>query len=207
MEAGDRMFYSSQVVDGHVTALGGRALREHIEAEITADPAGWRCQPGDAVLTPALGDLALTYSVVAHAVAPQYGEGKEQELWRRELASCYVSALQKLWFPEPAAHAATEGSSWWPFSGAAPTPWTHETASQIVATPLLGAGAKLAPLPEAAKIAAEAMASIDTPLEPPTAAEEDDPMWGQMFVVRFGVVGSAAAETLAQALDRALRSR
>lgn len=172
------------MVDGHVTRLGGDALREHIEA---------------------LG-LDEYYDVIAHAVAPAYSQ-ERGEAWREDVGACYSSALRRLWFPAnvvaPPSAGATE-KGWWRGlfeSESAPAPsWHHQTPSRVIATPLLGAGAKLAPIDEAVGVAAGAMALVEPPVEPALGATFDG-----AWVVRFGVLEAATAEALAQAFREVAR--
>ena len=181
MEAGTRMFYPVQVVDGHVTALGGSPLRNYLQA-LNELSDGVRCPVGQAVLSPALGNLHRYYKVIAHAVAPSRSDVN----WRSSLEGCYRDALEKLWFPKrrPKVEDDRNGS------------WRHEVPARVVATPLLGAGAKLASAVQAAEVAAKVLASI----EPPPLGTDRDSQW----VVRFGLLEKNTANEMAAALDSVL---
>ena len=178
MEAGARMFYPVQVVDGHVTSVGGSPLRNYLQAlKETSD--GVRCPVGRAVLSPALGNLHQYYNVIAHAVAPSRSDGK----WRDSLEGCYRDALEKLWLPK-VGEDRSDG-------------WRHEVPARVIATPLLGAGAKLASVGEAAEVAANVLASLEPP---PYEEDGEDSKW----VVRFGLLEKTTASELADAFDRVL---
>eukprot|EP00401_Gymnodinium_catenatum_P033272 CAMPEP_0117516330 /NCGR_PEP_ID=MMETSP0784-20121206/31039_1 /TAXON_ID=39447 /ORGANISM="" /LENGTH=248 /DNA_ID=CAMNT_0005312173 /DNA_START=95 /DNA_END=838 /DNA_ORIENTATION=- len=88
---------------------------------------GVRCRVGGAVVTPAVGELQRFYSQIIHTVPPMYGTPN----WSSALASCYSAAL-----------AAA---------------WAHGSPLQAIASPLLGAGARGAPVAEAARVAARAL--------------------------------------------------
>ena len=177
MEAGSKMFYPVQVVDGHVTALGGSPLRNYLQA-LNEVSDGVRCPVGRAVLSPALGDLHRYYKVIAHAVAPSRSDVN----WRSSLEGCYRDALEQLWFPK--RHHSSDG-------------WRHAVPARVVATPILGAGANLASAGEAAQVAATVLASIEPPPPPGTDGSSQ-------WVVRFGLLEKDTAEELAAALDSVL---
>jgi len=202
MEAGEQMFYASQVVDGRVSLLGGSELREYCDA-ITSDEAGTKCPEGATVLTPALGGLRQNFRVIAHTVAPSYKRGATHGTWQSSLEACYRESLRQLWYPESAVNreAVLQGdpseSGWirWFMSyarGEAPLQWQHDVPAKVIATPLLGAGAKLAPVSEAAHVAACVMASVEVP-----PAEE-------AWVIRFALQDAAIAGQVVQAMDRAV---
>ena len=181
MEAGARMFYPVQVVDGHVTSTGGEPLRKYLQG-IREISDGVRCPVGRAVLSPALGNLHRHYRVIAHAVAPSRSDAD----WRSDLEGCYRDALEQLWFPEK-GHKMEERSE----------VWRHEVPARVVATPLLGAGAKLASVGEAAKVAAKVLTSTEPP--PPQGTDMDN-----QWVIRFGLLDKNIAEEVASALDSVL---
>ena len=72
MEAGDRMLYAGQVVDGRVHALGGTALRDACAALPLLDAAGRRCAIGAAVRTVAAGELAQLFDTIVHTATPVF---------------------------------------------------------------------------------------------------------------------------------------
>lgn len=67
MEAGERMFYPMQVVDGRVHMLGGLSLRKALEKlpEVAPDV---RCPTGAAVITEATESLGDVFQHIVHAV-------------------------------------------------------------------------------------------------------------------------------------------
>jgi hypothetical protein len=85
MDAGDGMLYPAQVVDGLVHQLGGRALREQLQAVRAErvwgqppdvgrrDEAGQliRCPEGSAVVTSGAGSLG--FELIAHTAPPFWG--------------------------------------------------------------------------------------------------------------------------------------
>ena len=172
------MFYPVQVVDGHVTSTGGQPLRKYLQG-IREISDGVRCPVGRAVLSPALGNLERHYRVIAHAVAPSRSDAD----WRSALEMCYRDALEQLWYPKVEGERS-EG-------------WRHEVSARVVATPLLGAGAKLASVGEAAEVAAKVLASIEPP--PPHGTDADS-----QCVVRFGLLDKNIAEEVISALDSVL---
>jgi len=91
MEAGSGMFYASQVVDGHVSALGGTDLRDFCES-LPSLPDGTKCRVGESVLSPAFD--RMNFSIIAHTVAPPYEDSK---VWEDLLTACYHSSISQLW--------------------------------------------------------------------------------------------------------------
>ena len=75
--------------------------------------------------------------------------------------------------------------------------WRHAVPTRVVATPLLGAGAKLASAGEAAEVAAAVLSSIELP--PPLGTDG-----GSQWVVRFGLLEKNTAAEIAAALDSVL---
>jgi len=138
MEAGSGMLYPTQVVDGVVHRLGGKALRD---ALARARPAAGtsRCAVGDAVVTAAAGALA-EFDLIAHTPTPFWpredATGEAGRAWLTQLQSCYV------------ASAGAIGRA------------TEPNAPLMVAAPLLGAGAGGAPVADAARAAAGAVARM-----------------------------------------------
>lgn len=82
MEVGENMLYRTQCVDGWVTALGGRPLRDLCRALAPL-------QKGRAGVTPATAELLKSYGHIIHTVAPFPSD----PLWQAVLASCYRSSL------------------------------------------------------------------------------------------------------------------
>ncbi|KAG8466606.1 hypothetical protein KFE25_007985 [Diacronema lutheri] len=134
MEIGSDMMYSVQVVDGMVGMLGGDALRKECRRLPIRGPRGSdvRCPQGEAVRTSAPGGLAKLFGGIVHTVPPFYKRadtGGPCPEWRALLERCWLRALD----------------------AASPGP--------VVAAPLLGAGARGAPVGAASHVAARAAAS------------------------------------------------
>ena len=179
LDAGSGMLYPAQCVDGQVHAQGGSALRKALDAAagpstMLTDAAGQpvRCNEGNAVVT-ATGHGRLPFDLIAHAVPPFWptptstdGVADDGE-WARLLGSCYASSLRAL-------RSAAKGRGATAAPGAAPS-------SLLIATPLLGAGARGAPVRAAARVAARAL----------TACLLD----GEDEVGEVGEVGERTAET------------
>mmetsp|Transcript_11387 Transcript_11387/g.25398 ORF Transcript_11387/g.25398 Transcript_11387/m.25398 type:complete len:242 (-) Transcript_11387:65-790(-) len=143
-EAGTcHMFYSDQVVDGRVHALGREELL-HACQELPEVESGVRCPVGSAVVTPAFNALSAYYSRIVHTVPPMYeapcpavapvSEGGSDAHWEEMMLSCYQEAIA-------IARSSTSGGC-------------------TMAVPLLGAGARRAPPEEAARVAALALQQV-----------------------------------------------
>eukprot|EP00928_Gymnodinium_smaydae_P091657 TRINITY_DN75391_c0_g1_i1.p1 TRINITY_DN75391_c0_g1~~TRINITY_DN75391_c0_g1_i1.p1 ORF type:complete len:261 (+),score=47.65 TRINITY_DN75391_c0_g1_i1:70-852(+) len=127
MEAGGRMFYPMQVIDGQVHLQGGPEMQRACLALPEVAP-GVRCPTGSAVATAATGALAARFVGIVHTAPPMYGDAG----WAASLASCYRSACK--------------------------VAWAFARDVDTIAFPLLGSGARGAPVGEAAIVAAEALA-------------------------------------------------
>ena len=130
------MLYPSQVVDGVVHSLGGKALREMCEAVPARgeDAAGQplRCDVGGVAVTSAPGFLTdLNLDLIAHAVPPFWSDSD----WEERLRSCYRQSLIEL-----CRHA--------------------QDSTLHVAAPVLGAGARGAPEHEAARVATDELCKL-----------------------------------------------
>lgn len=125
MEAGDRLRYPVQAVDGLVTIQCGQGLRDYV-ARLPRDQDGLACREGGAVATPAFGGLRGTFDVLVHTAVPTYARGRGALL-----SDCYASVLGLC-----EAHSSASGVSFF-------------------ACPLLGAGARQWPLDEAVAAAVE----------------------------------------------------
>ena len=156
--------YPHQAVDGLVTEFGGRELRAALEALPVADD-GRRCAVGRAVATPTFSELREVYPYLIHAPTPPYRTLPHDE-WATLLAASYHAALST----------------------------AHEMGLRAVAVPLLGAGAKGAPAPEAMRIAASAAVTW-------RATNGKDP---PRLRLRFGLTSSTAAHELVEALEAAI---
>jgi len=154
MDAGPGMFYATQSVDGIVSMLGGAVLREKCSAlpvneneelhgggGVATGGTGFvRCPVGAAVVTDAVGTDGLTehYDAIIHAVPPLWpgcgGSTLDPEDARQMLQSCFAAAIRA---------GLADGCN-------------------IVTIPLLGAGARGAPVPVAIEAAAAAVAAAAT---------------------------------------------
>eukprot|EP00931_Biecheleriopsis_adriatica_P081970 TRINITY_DN55342_c0_g1_i1.p1 TRINITY_DN55342_c0_g1~~TRINITY_DN55342_c0_g1_i1.p1 ORF type:complete len:281 (+),score=48.79 TRINITY_DN55342_c0_g1_i1:49-843(+) len=169
MEAGERMFYPMQVVDGRVHALGGGAMKEAC-AQLPLQ-GGVRCPTGKAVVTPATSELGQFFGAIVHAVPPLYMAPG----WSNVLSSCWRTAL------EAALHCKA-GTS------------TASKDEQVftVACPLLGAGARGAPVDEAARVAAEVLVA---------ESSSDHIAMSLCLAVREESVAAAVQEEVSRALS------
>ena len=160
----DFAVYPHQAVDGLVTEFGGPELRRALE-ELPADCDGVRCAIGSAVMTPSFSELSGMYGALIHAPPPTYRLLQHSD-WSEQLQRTYHSAFRM---------AALSGLT-------------------TLAVPLLGAGARGAPMAEAIDVAATATMSWTSDLAEPSA-----------LTVRFGLQSSTDAHALCDALDNALQ--
>lgn len=128
MEIGAKMLYPVQVVDGMVGILGGAELRRACSRLPTVSADGARCAIGEAVSTPAFGKLRQYYARIVHTVAPFHTRADKTPTpdWALLLERCWHSSL------------------------------AQASDAQTIVAPLLGAGARGAPLRDAATVAARA---------------------------------------------------
>jgi O-acetyl-ADP-ribose deacetylase (regulator of RNase III) len=90
MEIGANQMYAIQVVDGHVTELGGFSLKKALQALPIVDVEnGYRCLVGSAVVTKSTEGLQHNFKHIIHTVPPFYSDRNMTTL----LQSCYTSAL------------------------------------------------------------------------------------------------------------------
>ena len=83
--------YATQVVDGHVWALGGYSLKKELDALPIVDiKSGHKCLVGCAVITNATEGLSHNFNSIIHTVPPFYSDKKMFE----QLKNCYYSALK-----------------------------------------------------------------------------------------------------------------
>ena len=90
MEAGPGMLYPAQVVDGRVTALGGRALAKQLAAI-------GGCPVGEAVLTDATEGLGNFFKYIIHTPPPFCETTSDQQQAgnpQRLLLGCYRASLE-----------------------------------------------------------------------------------------------------------------
>ena len=163
IDGSGRLLYPAQCMDGVVAIEGGAELRADC-ARIVDQSGG--CKVGEAVATPARGRLEGRWHHIVHACAPFYhhrDDGPDPE-WRRLLTNTYASALAA----------------------------AFSLRATAVFLPLLGAGARGAPLNETCEVAALAVAGQ---LHVPAHDTE----------VHFGVRGDVdAAQRLVRALELAI---
>jgi O-acetyl-ADP-ribose deacetylase (regulator of RNase III) len=134
---------------------------------------------GGAALTPAFGELLNSFSYIVHACAPFHpGEASgpgERARWRHLMRTCY--------------HAAFDVA--------------HVQGLGVLAVPLLGAGARGAPVKQAAAVAAAAAVHW----RPKGLGEQDDAATGpssRVRELRFAAQHPETARILAEAFDAAL---
>lgn len=96
-------------------------------AKLPEQSPGIRCAVGNSVVTEAYGDLCTHFAFIVHTVPPMY-QAKD---WAQSLSSCWQTAIAQA--------------------------FTRREGRLVVAAPLLGAGARGAPVEEAAQVAVEAL--------------------------------------------------
>jgi O-acetyl-ADP-ribose deacetylase (regulator of RNase III) len=160
----DFVVYPTQSIDGLVTEFGGEELRMTLEA-VPADAHGRRAPVGTAVVTPASHELRELYTYLIHTCAPMHRLLEPSE-WQFQIRSAYFAAFD-------AAHQGT---------------------FDTIAMPLLGAGARGAPMGDAMRVAAGAAVSW--------RAKENGPS----LTCRFGVQDSTGAHALVEAIEDAIRA-
>jgi len=130
----ERIIYASETVDGTLTELLGTELREYVQRSLPNlsqdDNFPIRCPTGSARKVPSVGILQQNFDAFILAVAPFWGDAQ----WHEKLLSAYLESF---------ALAAAAASS--PVVG-----------GHCLAVPLLGAGARGAPVEEACHVAAKA---------------------------------------------------
>ena len=129
------------------------------------------CEAGSAVVTAAFGELLVCYQHIVHTVAPFYGSPE----WAAQLRGAYRAA----------------------FAAAA----SLETPASVIAVPLLGSGARGAPMGEAAAVAASALLPWG-PWGRPAAGHGK----GGIDCVRFATQDDQRADALLAALQPVLSS-
>ncbi|ETW02827.1 hypothetical protein H310_05309 [Aphanomyces invadans] len=155
MDAGDKMLYPVQTIDGLVCLAGGHELQKLLDG--IKGPI--KCPTGSAVFTKAPGTLSKRFQGIVHTATPFYLALD----WEYKLASCYIESLNL---------AFTAG----PFLS--------------IATPLLGAGCKGIPVPDAVRLAGHACRKWDamsTPRIPPLDLifGVQDPAIGELISAEF----------------------
>jgi hypothetical protein len=81
MEIGANQMYSTQVVDGHVSELGGHTMKKALQALPVLDTkSGYRCFDGQAVISPATEGLQHNFKHIIHTVPPFYNDKNMDEL-------------------------------------------------------------------------------------------------------------------------------
>ena len=178
--------YPAQTVDGLVHAFGGKDLALACERIAEVEP-GVRCVTGAAVCTPASARLAEQFQKIVHAVPPFYSQYTEAEA-DALLLSAYRSAFHAVWGRQSADAGRRFFQGW----------WTQDARPWACATPLLGAGARSAPVEAAVCVAAFAAAEWIQECAPSGHAHVAP------GAVLFGIPEQCVAEQLAAALDQAL---
>jgi O-acetyl-ADP-ribose deacetylase (regulator of RNase III) len=145
----DDLLYPAQCVDGLVHAEGGAKLRaalvQHPVLERRSSGEHVRCHVGGAVLTAGAFN-ELPFDAIVHTVPPFWpcdavGEDlSEYAQWSTELHSCYRASFRA------AVEFATGGD--------------RAAAGLAIAMPVLGSGARGAPMAPAVRVLAEAAAQL-----------------------------------------------
>jgi O-acetyl-ADP-ribose deacetylase (regulator of RNase III) len=200
MDAGPGMLYPSQTVDGTVHTLGGEDLARACMRVKEVSP-GVRCPIGNAVCTPPGGRrLCELYKAVVHTVPPfyqQYSKEDAEEL----LLSAYRNAFAQAWLHHTDT-APTGGWRWaWGWVGSEKRGAEKPGNVRACATPLLGAGARGAPIEAAVRVAVIAAAEWIRGSAISTSCHDVD----AENVLIFGIVDAEIADTLETALDQTLQ--
>lgn len=91
MDIGNDQLYSTQVVDGHVSGLGGHSLKKQLDAlPVVEIDTGFKCLVGCAVITEATEGLSHNFSHIIHTVPPF---SSDKDMFQK-LKKCYFSALE-----------------------------------------------------------------------------------------------------------------
>jgi O-acetyl-ADP-ribose deacetylase (regulator of RNase III) len=138
---------AAQSVDGVVDRLGGTSFRADLHAWLRGGRAkdqGVLCPVGEAASAPSPvdSDLHALYPLIVHTATPTWPrrgtkEVEEHRQWEDRLFSCYQNG----------------------FSAAAASHSSSICRHLEIVSPLLGAGTKGAPVGEAARVAANAIAA------------------------------------------------
>lgn len=172
------VIYPPQCVDGIVTELGGAELAAAC-ASLTSNELEIRCPTGAAAVTSAFGELRACYRHLVHTSPPFYVTEQNPSLassacWRRLLRSCY--------------HAAFDAA--------------HSVGARHLAVPLLGSGARGAPVAASATVAAEAVSSWRGVRRGRGSCIESQDSAPALRVARFGVQHDDAAWAIRDALNK-----
>lgn len=143
----DDLLYPAQAVDGLVHAEGQGKLRAALATlpvlEERANGEHVRCRVGEAVVTPGTFH-ELPFDAIVHTVPPFWPSPADGEqaraVWAAELLRCYEASFRAA------------------FEFAASCDRSASAAGLAVATPVLGSGARGAPMAPAARILAQAAA-------------------------------------------------
>ena len=139
MDAGTAMLYPAQTVDGLVHMHGGVELRAELQSKPVLERRGdgdhVRCRVGDSILTHA--PHSLPFDLIAHTPPPFWSMHATDPIqYEKLLGNCFTSALN-------ASMAAAADKA---------------VTSLVLATPILGAGARGAPTTVAARALMGALA-------------------------------------------------
>lgn len=232
MEIGSQMFYPMQVVDGRVHSLGGAELKSFLKDVPECSP-GVKCPQGEVVLSTAPAALGENFSALLHTVPPMWDITSEhkESVWATTLRSCYIRALDKAWprgkesKEEAVSHAvpseAVQSKSWWNQTiswlsdgqksgscGGSPlncSSWTPPPLD-IVATPVLGAGARKAPFHTACLVAAEAVRSWAQERASIDSLGDESACGSRQRVLSFALLDEQHAAVLAERLQHELKN-
>ena len=215
MEAGDGLLYPAQAVDGVVHALGGAELRRRLNElpshKIMAPPAGGdskhrtlveevRCAEGNAVVVTTAGccELERMFDMICHTVPPFWPRNQrnstpdtcsdtstDTSTWQRTMRSCYISSVNAL-----VGATAVSG-----LDSRADTPGLW------IATPLLGAGARGAPVAAAAEAAVEGALRALGPMAAGTV--DTSHVSARGLLLRFVLPELSASEVFGEAVKLA----
>ena len=195
-------------MDGVVHALGGAELRRRLgELELTgAEPrAGGtaeevRCAEGSAVVVPCAGcgELERSFDMICHTVPPFWprnhrsgasdtcsSTSADMTAWQRTMRSCYSGSVNALIGAAAAPGLASHAD--------APGLW--------IAAPLLGAGARGAPVAAAAGAAAEGALRALGPMA--AGAVDTTHVSARGLLLRFVLPGCEALEAFGAAIKSA----
>ncbi|RHY33279.1 hypothetical protein DYB32_001749 [Aphanomyces invadans] len=99
MDAGDKMLYPVQTIDGLVCLAGGHELQKLLDG--IKGPI--KCPTGSAVFTKAPGTLSKRFQGIVHTATPFYLALD----WEYKLASCYIESLNLAFTAGPFLSIAT----------------------------------------------------------------------------------------------------
>lgn len=220
MEAGPKMFYPAQVVDGVVHSFGGPELAAEL-SRVQETAPGVRCPIGQVVRTGSPGRLSTRFSSLFHTVPPMWPgdvekQGGSAKFWSPMLSSCYRSALDLLWTSTSVSTREVvidnPDLTWWrrvtacfgmPRPSAGPRELAFQGAERLkqlpvhtLVSPVLGAGARGAPFDLACFVAARTLRIWTTQRMQERSDAASTQEADQQRAVMFSVRGDAEADAL-----------